>query len=512
MFYNKLIKIISKKVKINIYIYLIVLFLIFISFLTIINLIGTFQLRRQTNIILKQFANYENNIDHAQIIPAPESQPLIVVDAEGKVIISIPEKDKEITSTSVKEDNTQDIITEFSPLLDLDTPPITENVVFPSKTINQLSVNANVYSNIAVDNFSNSYFIDNDKTDLYFDEKTTALMFRPLYDFSYEKTCLESFCGLDKRVKSTCIDNLCLTTDGAKVYYQGAEQVLPAGISGKNIINIDIETLSTKWLVAFLIQSEGQEEIHVYFFEDNKFISLINPSGPLKLTTNYGRSNGYLSAAGSDEQFLLLYSGYESLAFLYNKGVWQDVSVNLGLRVMAGGFPSRIIKDGAGRQAAWYICSLDSSKPKLIKLWQNNTDQIQGSVDLSKILGGAAICAYRSPGILEIASSNGLYVFRDKGFDNSHHYSYQSINLSSFKDKKVISASLRSIILNADKQLFGIALSSNGGKWETPDSASSVNFTDAGDKLYARVNFKPGASTYSPWFYSLGTISYRATD
>jgi len=500
-------KIISKKVRINIYIYLIVLFLIFISFLTIINLVGTIQLRHQTNIILKQFSSYESAENKFSIIQSPDGTSLIV-DADGKVIKAILEGDKVLIAG---EDMQELVQNKNDNSNELGQGELDNNKPWLEETANNLPV-TNVYSNISTDSFSNSYFFDTNKTNLYFDDKTTALMFEPLYDFSYERPCSEPFCGLYKEDASACLGRLCLATSEGKIYYQGKEQSLPGGLTDKNIIKINISPLETKWLVAFLVQTSSQEEIYLYFFEGGRFILLSNPSNLPKLRTSHNRGNGHLSAAGDDKQFLFLYSGYEGIAFLYNQGSWQNVSTNLGFRVMSGGFPAKIVRDGTGKQATWYICSLDAAKPKLIKLWQNNTEQIQGSIDLSYILKDAAACAYHASSSLKIASSNGLYIFKDNGFNNSQTYYYQSVNLSSFKNKQTTLAYLYSTILNADKELFDWYLSANGLSWQKLDKAENLHFNHLGDGLYLRAEFRPADSNYSPWLDSVGTLSYRAKD
>ena len=219
-----------------------------------------------------------------------------------------------------------------------------------------------------------------------------------------------------------------------------------------------------------------------------------------------------MAAAGSDDQFMVFYSGYEGLGYLYNNGAWQNLSPYIGLRVVNRGFPSQIVKSGSGKGATWYICSTDPKNSRFLKLWQNGTDQIQGIINLKSVLPEeAAGCVLKNDKEVLVANQSGKYVFKDKGFDNSKDFTYQSINFNSFSGKKIINARLQNYFLNADRNIYKLEFSNDNLAWENA-SSGPVDFTVMGGELYFRGKFLARDADYSPCFFDLKSIYYQAVD
>lgn len=519
---KKLVKIITKNIRVDVYIAFVVLFLIFISALTILNLISTVRLRQQTEYILKEvmvydFQSVKEKSTKMTEINSPGNYTITMVDARGNIISGIPKEEiisaeKPIANQQSEEEGNIEQIEGIVNTTD-NSNQISSQIAPPSGEAMQKPVpSVNVYSNIAVDNFSNSYFFDKDKTTLHFNQNSTVLTFPPVYDFSYYSTCDESFCGFKKDRNKSCLNGRCLTQSNNQIYYEGEEVVIPDDLRGRNISQIGLHPLKTKWVISFLISSDNQDMVYLYFLENKSLKPLIDQNASLLIKTKYGKGKGYVDVAGDDTNFLIVYSGYEGLAYLYRNGVWQDVSIHFGLRVMDGGFKAQIVKSGENEKTIWYVCSQDESRSRLIKLWQNGTNQIQGSLDLSSISGeGAAGCALKSPGELLIAKNNTLYLFKDKGFDNSRNYFYFSNNLSSFSGKKVVSAQMSSYIINANPGTYNLYLSCDRNNWIL-NSSEKIEFNNPGSGLYVKAEFQKGDVNYSPWFQGIRTIPYQAID
>lgn len=368
-----------------------------------------------------------------------------------------------------------------------------------------------IHVNLAVDYFSNSYFINNEVTNLFFDYYSTALTFKPRYELDYLKACDESFCGFLKSSDESCLSGKCVRADGDKVYFNNKEIVLPAELAQLNILKIGLHPLETKWLASFLVSVDGQDQVYLYFLDNGRFSSVINSGNNWKIRTTYGRGNGHLSAVGSDQQFLFIYSGYEGLGVLYNNGNLQLLKDYFSLRLASSGFPARIIRIGSGNEATWYVCSLNPDNTKLIKFWQNGTDTIQGAIDLSFAIPSQSICGQLGDD-LQIATQEGLSIFKDLGFDNSQNYQYQSINLNSFSGKKIFKIILNRPHISADPEKYQIYLSVDGTNWEKVKDSLKFSFEPISEGVYLRVIFLPGDQNYSPWFSDIGIIHYQATD
>ena len=362
------------------------------------------------------------------------------------------------------------------------------------------------YSNVTSEPFFGSYLIDSLKTNMRLDNKVTSMTFSPVYTFKKSKSCDESFCNLLNPAQK-------LYELGGQVYYGDKKIDLPQELKDKKIVNFNFSQLNEKWIIGLVTLENDMEVGYVYLFDGQKLETLINSETPQQLKTVYKYTGGSISAGGSDSQFIILYSGFEGLGYLYNNGIWQNLSQYFGLRVTGGGFKARVIRGGYGNLANWYICSDTVNKPKLIKLWQNNTSSIQGAIDLTEILGSdTSICAPEGNREIKIAREDGLYSFVDKGFDNSHAYTYQSINLSDFIDKKITSVRLRSYFINAPANLYTLSVSTDLVDWQTGKN-DIFNFENSSSSaFYLKADFKTGNTDYSPWFSGVDIISYTAQD
>jgi len=475
----KLIKNIDIKINLFILVIFIILSLVVIFFMT--NLIAIIELRKQVSSIL------------------------------GNSSVTYNLKPSVATSTLPVTANVDTSIVESAPQV-----PVSYDSLVASSTNNPYNTATNnattqTYSNVTAEPFFGSYLVDSAKTTMRLDELVTAMTFKPVYSFKKDKNCTDSFCGL------LASRDASLSEANGQIFYKNIKINLPSELQDKKIVNFTFSLLSTKWIVGIVTNENNQEVGYAYLFDGQNLKPLITSDTLHQIKTQYQYTGGSVSAGGSDSQFIILYSGYEGIGYLYNNGSWQDLSSYFGLRVTRGGFKAKIIRGGAGNSANWYVCSDTTDKPKLIKLWQNNTSNIQGSIDLSTILdGGTAICASKGSRELSITRNitgeNSLYTFIDKGFDNSHTYKYQSVNLSDYTDKKITSVQLRSYTINAPTNLYTLSISTDLVNWQS-NSNCDFNFKNLPlATFYVKVDFKNREADYSPWFGGLELISYTAQD
>ena len=454
MNWKKLNSIETRKTETKIFLAVVFLILIILTLFSAANLITVIELRHQVNLILPDVVNTKTKTN--QTI------------ATSTAFYSLPSSDNAVVTTS------EEISTGTSPIDDLGTEQ--------EKAISAIEakIEKAAYSNAFSEPFFNSYFVDTANTKLTLDDNITAMTFKPLYELKYEKKCSEASCGLEKAMEDI-----------------SGKIKTPAELAGKNIKNISYNKLDNNWIVGFVISEGGQESGYAYVYDGSNLKPLITNVTDQRIMTKYGYGGGSISAGGSDNQFIIFYSGYEGIAFLYNNGNWQNLSQYFGLRVTKNGFNAKIIKGGSGNNATWYVCAEDGEKSKLIKLWQNKTDSIQGAIDLSSILNNRpARCFYKGDREVNLVVDSSLQIFKDRGFDNSHTYYYQSNNINSYVGKKVVKIYFLSSTINASKNSYSLFVSTDKKSWQkvSGKEVDINNYLNIAETFGHKVNsFKTGA-------------------
>ncbi|MGI5827297.1 MAG: hypothetical protein ACOX6C_02550 [Patescibacteria group bacterium] len=358
------------------------------------------------------------------------------------------------------------------------------------------------YSNIFSETFYNQYYINREETNLYFDEQVSALTFEPLYELVLKETCSVEDCGYKDERPDVYLEK-------NNWRFLGLSLPWPEEIKGKEIKAVFSDLLDKKYLVSFIVSENGQELVFSYFSDSRGRLTYLDTAP--KMTTRIGYGNGYVSAGGSDEQFIIFYSGYEGLGLLYNKGDWQDLKQFFDLRVTSGGFVSKILKIGNDSEATWYLCSADKSE-HFLKLWQNGTSKIQGALDLSQIFSQKPFQCFVENNQLYFIEAGKKYLFADQGFDNSHDYQYQSININNYKGKKIQQLHFLRQSINAAPGSYTLFASIDANNWqEVVDNSLSFTNKDS-DQAFLRARFQAGDKTYSPWFGGLENVFYIAVD
>lgn len=460
----------TKNTETKIFLVIVFLVLIILALFSAANLITVIELRHQVNLILSDVASTKAKTN--QVVANPT------------MFYSLPSSDNVVATTSEE--------------IPTDTPVIDNPNIEQEKAVSAIETKTEkpAYSNTFSEPFFNAYFIDTANTDLVLDGNITAMTFKPLYELKYEKKCSDDSCGLAK------------TTEDIS-----SKIKIPAELTGKTIKNTSYNKLGNNWIVGFVVGEGSQEAGYAYLYDGNSLKPLITNATSQRIMTKYGHGGGSISAGGSDNQFIIFYSGYEGIAYLYNNGNWQDLSQYFGLRVTKDGFNAKVIKGGSGNNATWYICAEDGTKSKLIKLWQNKTASIQGAIDLSSVLKSRpARCFYKSDREVNLVIDSSLQVFKDKGFDNSHTYYYQSNNINSYVGKKVVKIYFLSSTINASENSYSLLVSTDKKSWQKVSGKEVDIDNDSLETAYLKAKFSAGSSEYSPWFGGLDNVFYIAQD
>lgn len=352
------------------------------------------------------------------------------------------------------------------------------------------------------DHFSSNAYIDNNKTNMFFDEQVTALVFPPIYDFKKLADCADKTCDLADLI----------FTDQSKIKKPNRT---PSELIGKKIISSRLDRLSSKQVASYVVLDGEQERAYVYFLDGSEFSPIITSETESKMITQYGRGGGVVTVGGSDDDFLIIYIGYESFGFHYLAGELSSISHFFGLRVTDGGFNPYIIKQGEGKRSLWYILSLNSDKPKLIKLWQNGGNNIVGAYDFSYIFRGLGsnLSAFKSGagrGEIEFilkssTDSFSFSKFSDQGFDNSQDRVAASININT-EDHKITKARIKSIGITGDAEIF---LADSDSNFIKVREEQEIKFSGDNSTLFWQINFsKSNDLEYSPWLDHINYLDY----
>jgi hypothetical protein len=370
------------------------------------------------------------------------------------------------------------------------------------------------------DLFSSDAYLDLERTDMFPDYNSTSLSFTPLFLVKKDRSCISSSCGLNEiivfssREEKGCIGDNCLLVSGVNLKFNGLNIALPTELTSLDIKSTSISTLQKKWVVSFIVSDGGDEKVFSYFFNGKEFSSLTNNASPLILKTKFGLGGGFVSAGGLDNDFLLTYFGYESHVFHFKRGAFIDISDKFGIKVSDNGFKSEIIRIEKDGNIGWYITSLTEGKFKLIKLWQNETDSIVGSIELTDLvkekIPGKVVSLFLSNSninfVSQLENNYTIYSFEDKGFDNSHDYLVTSKDINS-SQKSVLAVLIKEILITPDKVEF--YFSDNNKDFVESHLGEVTQFSGLGSNLLWQFKFlKSNNVNYSPWFGGINYLDY----
>lgn len=382
------------------------------------------------------------------------------------------------------------------------------------------------------DTFSSLAWIDKQATDLFFDDTVTAFYFPPKYSYQKKSDCTsDDDCPVDYNPDS-CSGASCLEVKSGQLFFSDHKIPWPSeDFSGAS--EVTVSSLGNTWLIGAVIGENQDKKIVVYSFDGRTFLPLIGVDNILR--PRYPNYQGHLSFGGTDRDFLILYLGYDGLAYHFREGRMEDVSQFFGLRIADKGFEPRILRVKDGEEVFWYITSETDWKPKLFKLWQNGTDSIEGITSFPGLVNRDDVprrlaLSYKDKNqdgrefdvFLDHGNDRGRThnSFVDSGFDNSSDRKVSSNNLITANNQVIGFAKPAEISINlgfGDRKFSGswqgyatFQFSNNGLDWFGANQDEEIIFSDAkGQALYWRALLKKGENhEYSPFFDNFNSLSY----
>lgn len=396
------------------------------------------------------------------------------------------------------------------------------------------------------DLFSGVGWLDQGATTLYRDNTTTAFTFPPVFGWQkIDSPSLSdgSYNFLEKRSDGTnliCIKNRCLAQNGLELRYSPNSSPvsvesfrsdpsyrrvdLPAELEGKSLVNISIGALDSVWLLGAVTKDISYEGF-VFFFDGNKFTRVQVP-----ILSSY---EGTLGFGGSDDDWLIVYGAYDGLAYrirpagetlfgavgpVYPVRI-TDLSGFFGIRLMDGGFEPAVLRVGSADTLRWYVFSLTAGKPKLIKLFHNQAEEISGVVSFSdKIFGGDVRKASfgfqgTNPQKLLAKVDKGageeLWEFSDLGFDKARTLDVFSSNINNYP-AEVRTAKITELDFSPNGARVNFFVTNDGRKWYNASPGSEIVFPNKeGRELRWRATFIPDSNPDTSPFLDRLRLDYQ---
>ncbi len=381
------------------------------------------------------------------------------------------------------------------------------------------------------DHYVNDLSINKDSSNFYYDNTVTAFTFVSDYSWQNSTSCSDSYCGLNyedwnfagQQIKKYCLDQGCLSLEDKELFFNNKDLKIPAEIVGE-LKSVNIYPLSKTWLLGFVFQDEEGERGLVYSFDGSSFKNL-DSEQEFSFVSRSGFEGATFGFGGDDDNFLVMYGGYDFIAYQDVKGKKTDVSRFFGLKVSDGGFSPIAFKIDKGNDTVWYVCSLQEKKPRLIKLWQNSSDSIKGSLSFSEILldkrekADSAWCRLNENNDLELLISHqGSYygkIFKDNGFIQKDSLfisqdiaSGRNINTATFNS--LLACDDKFCDANVLRNLLQFKVSDDAKNFFEANLGEEISFSKEASGLYYSISAKAknNDKNYSPWIDGLTAISY----
>ncbi|MDD2680600.1 MAG: hypothetical protein PHE20_00680 [Patescibacteria group bacterium] len=383
------------------------------------------------------------------------------------------------------------------------------------------------------DTFSSLSNINQSETDMFWDENMTVFVFPPVYELKKQSDCSAPDCGLSRAmtdIQSSCLSPGCLSKSSeSKLSFAGKELQLPPVFKDRKISKINIFPLANSWLIGIVTGPSTAEQGWVYRFDGLSFSPLITNETEYQIKPLFQKGGGEIAFGGDSKDFLVLYSGYDAIAYRFREGGIEDVSKYFGLRVSGGGFKAQILRIGEGQSSIYYVCGLDENEAKIIKIWSKDALNSAGALDFSTVFADSSfypqsilcgISDVQTKKLLiaaKIKDRYELWNFQDKGFDNSSSRQVTSINLKDNNTELVKAAVISDVGVETKSGCPGssasVYLANERGAFNYVNTYLWHGFAKLGSELYWRFVFQPENDPfYSPWFSHINRLSYLSPE
>ena len=361
---------------------------------------------------------------------------------------------------------------------------------------------------IFYDLFSGNGWIDQGRTNLYHERVVTAFLLPPKFSFSKVTGTGTQFIGRkadgsDER----CIRGRCLIAREKTLVFQGNTLELPESVRKRDIVGVSVGAFEKTWMVGVTTRSGEDYLGWLFSFDGNMFRNMQREEKEMFLS----RYAGSIGFGGSDDDWMAVYGAYEGKAVRVRGGVIDDISRFFGIRVMGGGLDPEITRTGSGRGATWFVWN-KGAMPKLVKLFQNGTERIEGAIDLTNEFG-ADLQGVTSLFVAPTSDEHALSVkmvrdgseeywrFIDEGFDTAAPKEIVSASLTN-RILPVVLASIERLEYADAGAAMEFFLSNDNLAWEETKIGETVTFANqGGDKLFWKIRVDaPDDRFSSPYF------------
>ncbi|MDO8557491.1 MAG: hypothetical protein Q7R98_03455 [Candidatus Jorgensenbacteria bacterium] len=384
------------------------------------------------------------------------------------------------------------------------------------------------------DLFSGVGWIDQSKTTMHQDRSATAFMFPTVISAQKitafaGRPALSQPNGFVERGSNgedvRCAGSKCFSQRDFELLFQGSQLSLPADLQGKQLVNISVGNLDALLLLgAVTRRNDGTYEGWAFYFDGKNFSKVFGGEGN-PFVSQYP---GTLGFGGNDNDWIAMYGAYEGIAYRIRGGETPtDLSYFFHSRLMDDGFQPVVLRTQVGNDSestAWYIFSLTSGNPKLIKLFQNKTREIQGIADLTSLVGplrNASNASFnieatqKGEVVLRAKTGNALntefWEIKDDGFDKSKSREVTSANINNYP-AEVRSAKISELDFSTSGGKVEFALSSDGVTWVPATLNQDVSFSGENrSRLLWRARFTPDSDTETTPFLDRLRLDYKVS-
>lgn len=393
-------------------------------------------------------------------------------------------------------------------------------------SVNQAPAGEEIFNSFG-DSFTALAFINEAKSNMSWDANVSSFSFPPLYNFEKVSASSANPVNPNGEARLKVINN--------QLYYRNKKLTLPSELKSENILNINVSLIGSRWLVGIVTGTTHDERGWVYFYDPSgqNFSPLITASTAEKIEPKFERLGGTIAFGGLANNFLIVYGGYDGHALYYHEGKLADVSKFFGLRVSAEGFVPEIISHDNSLGTIFYICSQSAGKPKLIKFWPKNKEELMGAIDFSPLIfspslgASSATCEFEK----NKGSANGINIlvniekidgsptetwrFVDKGYDNSRDREVVSYDIGQGRGLRIRRAVMADLGLDSDGNAK-IFLTNNpdisSAAWREVKLNEWLDFDELTGSLFWKATFKaePNTPDYSPWFDHINQLNYKS--
>lgn len=373
--------------------------------------------------------------------------------------------------------------------------------------------------------------IDSAKSDLYFDNVSSGIYFKPNIEsenidnvgmtYNQASNNLLEFSFSDAKKDRRCIGDNCLSFENEEMFYNGRSINLPrdiaASVAENNLAGISIAALDDSFLVGFTLTSGSNFKGRLFSFKSATFKEI-------ELSEEIVSEDlALFGFGGISSDFIAIYGSSSAKAYHFQNGEVKDISKFFSFRPMAGGFKPEVIRVETQSGPNWYVFSSTKDKITFIKLWQNGGRDIVGESVLTDIINLRSSSAIFS--LLEANDSEISFLLLEENLDKTKSWRkisdkgfvfseglIQTQEMPIYNGKKINIKNIVRSSLNVDEKYAPMSeylISYDGNNFDKLPIGNSLELSvSLVDKYLLRVKLPRGDSVFESPYISLLAFDY----